>query len=77
VPNGAGGSKPDQHARLHSRHGMVGESGNDGSHQYPCAVGWSLYDIALIIVITMILPFGLDADTIPQFQGAGVVVWKG
>ena len=50
---------------------MVGEARDDGFDKNPCAVGGSLNDKALEVVITKILPLGLDADTVADFKGYG------
>lgn len=59
---------PLKHGYLDAGHGVVGVAGDDGLDKNPCAVPGRLDDNALVIVITRILPLGLDADSVADFQ---------
>ncbi len=51
-----------------ARNGVAGEAGDDGLDENPCAVLGRLYDNALVVVITRILPLRLDADTVTDAE---------
>jgi hypothetical protein len=46
----------------------MGETGDDGLDKNPCTVGRCLHHKALIIVITWILPLGLDSYSVTDFK---------
>jgi hypothetical protein len=64
---------PLEHGCFDAGHGVVGEARDDSLDKNPCAVGGSLDYKALVVVITRILPLGLDADTVADFKGYGDV----
>jgi hypothetical protein len=64
---------PLEHGYLDAGHGVVGVARDYGLDENSCAVGRGLDDIALIFIITRILPLGFDADTVADFKGYGDV----
>ncbi len=60
---------PLEHGCFDAGHGVVGEARDDGLDKNPCAVGGSLNDNPLKLVITRILPLGFDADAVADFKG--------
>jgi hypothetical protein len=68
---------PLKHGYLDAGHGVVGEAGDDGLNENPCAVGRCLDDNTLELVITFVLPLGLDADSVTDYKGYGLVARDG
>jgi hypothetical protein len=56
----------------------MGETGDDGLDKNPCAVGRCVDHKALIIVITWILPLGLDSYSVTNTKRLVIVRgnWK-
>jgi hypothetical protein len=64
---------PLKHGYLDAGHGVVDVAGDDGLDKNPRAVGGSLNDNTLEFVITFVLPLGLDADAVADFNDHGIV----
>ena len=70
-------TNPLQPCKLNRLGGRILEARYQGLDENPRAVIWGLNNNSLKLVVTIVLPLGLDADSVTDFKGYGLVARDG